>query len=130
MTKADLKTGMVLICRNGERYRVFRDVCTSYTNRCDEGLDVVVSESCPDSWDYLEAYDDELRYDYNHYEDNSGKDVVAIEMVGHPYTLIHTNWHAEDNVKIYPKKPKYTYDELKKILGHDFELVTDAASCG
>ena len=117
MTKSELKTGMIVVTRNGIQYMVFKDIKTSYTS----SVDCMVAIDHELSWELLSTYKEDL----THWRDKCW-DIVEVIMVKHPYNLLRPNQkNYTDRTTLWKSKEKktYTYAQLREILGEEFEVV-------
>lgn len=119
MTKSELKTGMIVILRNKKEYMVFKDVRTSYCD-CD---DVLVATDLSCNWHRLSNYNEDLIYSKTY---TPNWDIVEVLRVYHPYNLLEPNKCGYTDRELLWKrqeKKKYTYAQLREILGEEFEVV-------
>lgn len=119
MTKADLRTGMVITCRNNARYLVLSDASTS--RDCSKFFAIGKGRY---SWIDLENFNEDLTFD-----DSNAWDIIEVEefdMNAHIFsffTEINESWIR--TIWTRPEKKKYTYAQLKEILGEEFEIVKE-----
>jgi hypothetical protein len=116
MTKSELKTGMVVTLRNGEEYLVLKDIQTN----CACG-DVIISLDA-ESWDDLASYKEDLTYEDDF---ESHWDIMKVSLLGHPKTIKDLKYMSENNHVLWQRneKKRYTYAQLKEILGTEFEVI-------
>lgn len=81
LKKQDLKTGMRVTLRNGEKFITFINVYTHYVNK---SIDFLVNCDKP-IWENLDKYQNNLIY-LN--EDKNEFDIVMIEVPNHPYSIL------------------------------------------
>ena len=84
MTKSELKTGMIVTLRSGQKYMVFRDIFTHYTRNVssfDFSEDCIVSLTISGSWNGLEYYNEDLTYNGALSE---SEDIMKVEVIDHP----------------------------------------------
>lgn len=121
MTKSELKTGHIVTFRNGERYMVFRN--------CAPEDDTIVEINGKLSWFPLKKYNEDLTF--NRYisacDEKTIKewDIVKVEQCSHPYAFISKNYGTKKTIWQLKEKKKYTYAQLKEILGEEFEIVKE-----
>ena len=121
MKKSDLKTGMIVTLRNGEKYMVFLNASRSVHMSPE---DVLVSVDGR-YWFDLNGVNENLSDNKNsHY------DIMKVEQVKTTtdivYTLLHHDAKCLTNVLWERKeKKRYTYAQLKEILGEEFEIVKE-----
>ena len=113
MTKSELKTGMLVEMRNGDLCMVFKDVATEWA----EG-DVVVQVD-GNEWDTLDNFDDQFRHNDEYCND---WDFMKIYKQRHALTLRGKPEYNRNIPPIWERPKSYTYEELKAIIGHDFEI--------
>lgn len=113
MTKSELKTGMVLIMKNGDICMVFKDVDTEWAKG-----DVIVEINAND-WESFDNYNENLKHN-----DHCCSDWDIMKIYKQRYAGGLRGKADYGNEHLLWERPKsYTYEELKEILGHDFELV-------
>lgn len=119
MTKADLRSGMIITCRNGNRYMVLTNATPTYG---ESALFAISSGNY--NWIDLGSYNGDLTYS------DSEWDIVRIEKFD-KQCYINRFFHGSDVKKTHiiwtrpEKKKKYTYSELKEILGEEFEIIKE-----
>lgn len=116
MTKSELKTGMMVTLRNGEKYLVFKNIQTGYALG-----DVIVSLD-GQNWDDLNSYKEDLTYEddfENHW------DIMKVSQLFHPKTFLDLNYGSGSDETLWQRneKKRYTYAQLKEILGTEFEVI-------
>lgn len=115
MTKADLKTGMVVNLRNGDSYVVVKEVgdgCYEY--------DIIFRKN---SWIDLNSYTDDFKC-----EANPANDIMEVRGGGIFYFIKGIeNTVYRGNILLWERKEKkkYTYAQLKEMLGEEFEIVKE-----
>ena len=114
MTKSELKTGMIVILRDGKEYMVFKGV----EHNLEKNSDVLVATDGSNSWFKLSSYNENMtQQTYPEY------DIVKVMRTHHPYSLITPDYEKEKRQVIWPRKKRYTYAQLREILGEEFEVV-------
>lgn len=119
MTKSELKTGMVVTLANGNNCMVFKDISTGHIS----SADVLVDVDDKATWLKLSNYNEDMTH-----KDICCKryNIVEVVQIEHPYNLIKPNRAGYSNRKLLwkrPEKKKYTYAQLREILGEEFEVV-------
>lgn len=122
MTKADLKTGMVVTCRNTRKFMIMKGLTTGYPNNLREenhlvGVDIKNSGfiRLDESWNNDLTYPTDSQWDIVRVGVADYNGEIRGLFVGLPHTPIWTR----------PEKKKYTYAQLKEILGDEFEIVKE-----
>jgi hypothetical protein len=113
MTKSELRTGMIVTARNGNRYMVFLNTTISSYRGSDDFLVGLKG----DGFNYLSNYNENLTCKaYNSF------DIMKVEKCKWVADL--TSKNPELNT-IWERKEKktYTYAQLREILGSEFEVV-------
>lgn len=119
MTLNDLKTGMIVTCRNGREYTVIRDrVPDTFTS---SDLFVRFCENDP-SHNRFDEYNNNLTARLN-----SEFDIVKIEKANHPYAFLNLNYGKHHRVTIWKeeKRKKLTVAEIENLLGYKVEIVSE-----
>lgn len=114
MTKAELKSGMVLTLRNGKEYMVFKD-CKTTNYSGDFYVNVESSE-----WGNLNNFNDDLTHNqYRHL------DIMRIDVVGIITNLTNYANFKGNSYCIWERKEKksLTLEEVEKLLGYPVEIV-------
>ena len=114
MTKSELKTGMIVTLANGKEYMVYKDV--GYVGA--ETKDVCIEISSSPSWLKLDNYNEDMTM-----PSYSALDIIQVIKSPHPYALLIPNFEKERREIIWTKKKRYTYAQLRDILGEEFEIV-------
>ena len=124
MTKSELRTGHLVTFRNGDEYMVFRN--------CDPYNDTLVRVDNDMEWMRLESYNDDLTFDTSEMiftTENECKkwDIMKVRRVSHPYAFVNHDYNKNHIKTIWERheKKKYTYAQLKEILGEEFEIVKE-----
>lgn len=122
MTKADLRTGMIVTLRNGDEYMVYRDYAATWTENGSYSSDCLVLTTGETGWRDLNNFANDLTSKSAH-----KSDIVKVEKVTHPLAFICPNYEkAERKVLWCRNEPrKYTHKQIEDILGHKFELVEE-----
>ena len=115
MTKSELKTGMIVIMKNKDVCIVFKDVKMEWA----EG-DVIVKLDGTE-WETFNNYNEDLTHNEKCCRDwdimKVYKQRYALGLRGEPdYCEQHLLWERKE-------KKKYTYAQLREILGEEFEVV-------
>lgn len=108
-TKDDLKTGMLVTLRNGEKCIVLKDYIDSCGNSINilrplDGIGIAHINY------YFNAFEDDLTW----YENDESLDIIKVETCWGT-----TIWERKN------RKKKYTYEQIKEILGEEFEIVKE-----
>ena len=125
MKKSELKTGMLVTLRNGEKGMVFRDIHTEYTTNTNKTNDVIIctKDDGLTSWENLDAYNDDL---FAKDDEFNWLDIVKVETIYHPYDIIKPldNKRIENTI-LNREKRKITIEEIESILGYEIEIVKE-----
>ena len=113
MTKSELRTGMIVTTRNGYEYMVFLNTTIP---SCEKDDSFVVAHNGR-NWNYLSRYNEDLTNNTW-----SSLDIVKVERPKNPWDLTTPNCKTEVLWE-RPKKKQYTYEQLKEILGTEFEVI-------
>ena len=118
MTKADLRTGMIITCRNGTKYVIMKDFYGS-----DSGM-ISVGKDGWSNWNDIDNYANDLTYK------NDNWDIVKVEKFKYRSAIAEFMANPKANIaleKIWERseKKKYTYSQLKETLGEEFEIVKE-----
>ena len=115
MTKADLRSGMIITCKNGGEYLIIRDMSSEIS----PGFEVAISMN---GGGYI-------RFDSitNDLCDTSGWDewiIIKVEVLRNFKDFTNPSKAERKLVWKRPvEKKKYTYEQIKEILGEEFEIV-------
>lgn len=120
MTKDKLKSGMILERRDGKQFLLFRDIYREGSfDAVVNGTDRAISMNGDGKFIRLCDYSDNLCF-------ISQKRELDIVKVWNPYYLedLLTDKHPIRSKVLWERpKEKYTYEQLKAIVGHDFDFV-------
>ena len=117
MKKSDLKTGMIVTLCNGKQLMVYKNIQTKWNVG-----DVIVDIYGSDNWNLLDNYNEDLTN-----EGYPDLDIVKVEEVTHPYAFVRLDYDSDKRTVLWKRKEKkkYTYAQLKEILGEEFEIVKE-----
>lgn len=120
MTLNDLKTGMIVTWRNGEKATVLRDT-VNFKRLCKQGRSFLVKCS-GDGWTALSNYDDDFK---NRFADSY--DIVKVEVPDHPYYCFDYECSNYNSEVVWEENPvvKMTVSEIEKKLGYKIEIVSE-----
>jgi len=113
MTKSELKSGMILERRDGKKFLLFKDIFPNTSN--------AHRAICMDSsrtFIRMVDYSDNLCF----LSQKRENDIVKVWLPRHLEYLFDDSPIPVDVVWERPKE-KYTYAQLKAIIGHDFDFV-------
>ena len=114
MTKSELKTGMIVTQRDGCKFMVFENAVLQVRNGCNKFLVEIHGQV----WSDLEVYYNEdmtSTIEYNF-------DIMKVELCQTTRDLLNPE---RETVLLWERKEKkrYTYAQLREILGEEFEVV-------
>lgn len=120
MTLNDLKTGMIVTWRNGEKATVLRDT-PKFGILLNTDRNFLVRCS-GDGWTTLSNYNDDFT---NKFVDIY--DIVKVEVPRHPYDCFNYNRYTFDSEVVWEKESavKMTVAEIEKKLGYKIEIVSE-----
>ena len=121
MTKAELKTGMIVTTREGEEYLFIKDFVVNDTyimSSCGEG--VLVNMHHP-SWNMMKNYNNDLtNIEYK------TLDIVKVEIANHPHDwiIMDEKWYR---TLVWERKEtkQMTVEQIEAILGYNIEIVSE-----
>lgn len=117
MTKSELKTGMIVTLENGIKCMVLRDTETNLDSR-----DVIVSINRKRDWCNLKNFNEDMTNRLS-----SGYDIIEVSKASHPSDIpeLYRTGDTTDTIPLWKRKEKkkYTYAQLREILGEEFEVV-------
>jgi len=135
MTKSDLRTGMVVTLRNGNKYTVYLN-CHNHNNDHSSSdrlfRDVLVNSSyghLDDPWLSLCNYNEDLTRKLRTVGDHLDFDIVKVQTMLHPQHLntvpekvatYETIWERKE-----PNPKQMTVAEIEKELGYKVEIVSE-----
>lgn len=121
MIKSELRTGMIVITREGVRCMVYKGIHTTSTNN-NKYHDVIVAMDGSHYWNVLNDYTENMETKTRSLQ---RYDIVEVIEVNHPYSFTDHNYEVDRQKTIWkrPEKKKYTYAQLREILGEEFEVV-------
>lgn len=120
MCKNDLRSGMIVTCRNRNQYLVLVEACESVLSYTTIGINRTGSGYINfDASSFSKDLTDKI---------NSDWDVMSVDRFSH-YSAI-ADWfkfETEPTINLWKRqeKKKYTYDQLKELLGEEFEIVKE-----
>lgn len=121
MTKSELKTGMIVTRRDGNKLTVYRDCACSFAHHIHK--DVIVDAS-GEVWHPLDYFTEDLLNNKGYPE----YDIVKVEVVRHPHDFNKFPHNAKIS-KVLWERPepakKMTVAEVEAILGYKVEIVSE-----
>lgn len=117
MTKSELKTGMIVITREGKEYMVFRDF--HYQNK--KPIDCIVSLT--GTWSDLLCFNEDLTCMAN----IKDLDIMKVKVIYHPHLMFKNDLNATHYKTIWerPEPKKMTVSEIEAILGYKIEIIAE-----
>lgn len=100
-TKDDLKTGHLVVLRDGEEYVVFKGVASAYS--CNDTI-VNLNNHC---WDFLEGYNDNLLNNHNFSE----LDIMEVYLQSHPIGFVRE--YEKDKRQLLWKREEKSEKDLQ-----------------
>ena len=110
MTKSELKPGYVVRYKNGE---------TRMVMQTETEIVLVQMEQANPFWSSLNGYDEDLTCQY-------ADEFTIVEVYGHNrFTTTIWTFNPEHRKLLWKRheKKQYTYAQLRKILGEEFEVI-------
>jgi uncharacterized protein YjbK len=123
MTKSELKTGMIVITREGVKCMVYTNIQTACTTRKPNyGDAVIVALDGSHYWNVLSDYNENME---TKNRDLGKYDIMEVIQVDHPFCFTDHKYEVTGQKTLWkrPEKKKYTYGQLREILGEEFEVV-------
>ena len=122
MTKSQLKSGMILERRDGQQFLLFRDIYREGSfDAVINGTNRAVSINVDQGHKFIRLcdYSDNLCFLLQ----NREYDIVKVWNPTHLEDLFANKRPIEAKILWERPKEKYTYEQLKAIIGHDFDFV-------
>jgi len=119
MTKSDLMTGMLVKLRNGKVYRVYKELAA---NSLSQNCDLLMAYGFIGLHQPLTNYNNDLTHKHYDY-----LDIVEVRLIWDTGYLTRRDFRFDDLKLLWKReeKKKYTYEQLKEILGEEFEIVKE-----
>ena len=99
-TKDDLKTGHLVVSREGGEYVVFKDSANAHNTH----KSVMVNLNEDYNWATLEDYDDTLKY-----LEDTEYDIMEVYLQSHPYSFVH-EYEADKRQLLWKREEKSEKD--------------------
>lgn len=114
MIKSELETGMIVALRNGDEYMVLREAVSYTTTNC---MDIIVRIKKA-GYCFLNSFNEDLTSRTG----GSEFDIMQVYRAEFFGDIIANN---EERILVWKRKEKkrYTYAQLREILGEEFEVV-------
>ena len=113
ITQDKLKSGMILERRDGKRFLLFKDICPDMNN-----INRAICMDDSQTFIRMVDYSDNLIFLSKRRE----YDIVKVWLPNH-LEQIFADYPIVAEVIWERPKEKYTYEQLKAIVGHDFDFV-------
>jgi len=106
MKKSDLKTGMIVTCRNGEEYVVLRDVECQKSKSFTKDIFVHFDRASLTLTTYsqFDEYDDDLMIAYNREEKEEELDIIIVELPLTPYSIFDTGMNDNEREVLWVRE--------------------------
>lgn len=115
-TLDDLRTGMLVVLRNGVKGVVIKDMVSSYTT---ESLIVNGKDQV---WETLHTYNKDLT---TIDRDDQYLDIMEVWQLPHPYCMQDLEYKREDRKLLWKREEvkELTVEEISKLLGYPVKVV-------
>lgn len=117
MTKADLKTGMIVILRNEQEYMVMLNSTHNYSIGHN---DVLVGLG--HNWLTLRDYNKNMLL-----ESDNEYDIMEVYKVTHPYAFTDFNYEKDKRILLWKREEveikKMTIEDIEKLVGCKVKIV-------
>lgn len=115
-TKADLKTGMIVVTRAGIEYIVVKGMEHDF----DSTRDLIVNTS-KRTWDGLEFYTNDLLNN----SDMPEMDIMEVYLAPHPHCMQSIDYKRDERKLLWKREEvkELTVDEISKLLGYKVRVV-------
>ena len=118
MTKQDLRSGMVVECRNGEVYQVFLNAYSTYENDGTVHNLVKLDQS---HWETLNRYHDNLTHAFNR-----ELDIMTVHKTGFYTDVVKpSNYKGWSYTWVREEAKELTVAEIEKLLGYAVKIVKE-----
>ena len=113
MNKRELKTGMIVVTREGKEYMVIRNLRAKDMRETNVLVGVEHSGYC-----FFSSFNEDLTAN----KGDRDFDIMEVFMIDYAADVIYNN---KERTLIWRRKEKktYTYAQLQEILGTEFEVV-------
>lgn len=115
MTKADLKTGMIVELRNGIKFTLFLNTLP-FTDIFDDYVTDFFCNGSKREWSYLEHYNDDLTFFDRKL---SEYDIIKIYQPSHPYSMQDLTYDFENWTLLW-QRPEPKEEKPVKTYAQDF----------
>ena len=125
--KSDLKTGMIVECRNGNKYTVMLNtVMTIYSSK-----DIIVNVEYNYGWNDLNDYTDDLRCCSHNDDSFKEYDIIKVYQPSHCYSFVassrlNEDYRVNDNMLIWERKEKTNFLDDKDAMADFLTMSKDA----
>lgn len=123
MKKSDLKTGYLVVTRDGHEYVVYLNVLTNY-QRDKKPEDIIVyNQGDSRRWNGLDTYNEDLTYKGK----ENKNDIMEVYMLYHPFTLQDMTYCEQMRKLLWQREePKeLTIKEIEEILGYSIKIIKE-----
>jgi hypothetical protein len=126
-TLDDLKTGMLVVDRDGNEYIVFKNCPFNYYGVY---VDNMIVNGQDRTWMDLADYHDNLLCNSDieeGFEDNRNLDIMEVYELPHPYCIQDMEYRKEDRKLLWKREERkvkqLTLEEISELLGYEVEIV-------
>ena len=115
-TKADLKTGMIIVNRKGVEYVVIKGMEHGFDSTKDAFMNI-----SKHTWDGLDFYTNDLLNN----NDMPEMDIMEVYLAPHPYCIQDIDYERDKRKLLWKREEvkELTVDEISELLGYKIKVV-------
>lgn len=124
MKKSDLKTGYLVVTREGHEYVVYLNVLTGYQhNKKSEDI-IVCNQGDNRRWDGLDVYNEDLTYKGSKVHKN---DIMEVYLLYHPFALQDMSYCEQMRKLLWKREEtrELTVKQIEEILGYSIKIIKE-----
>ena len=123
MKKSDLKTGYLVVTRDGHEYVVYLNVLTDYQHDKKPEDIIVCNQGDSRRWEGLDVYNEDLTYKGK----ENRNDIMEIHLLYHPFALQDMSYCKQMRKLLWKREEtkELTVKQIEEILGYSIKIIKE-----
>lgn len=123
MKKSDLKTGYLVVTRDGHEYVVYLNVLTDYQHDKKPEDIIVCNQGDSRRWDGLDVYNEDLTYKGK----ENRNDIMEVYLLYHPFALQDMSYYKQMRKLLWKREEtkELTIKQIEEILGYSIKIIKE-----
>ena len=123
MKKSDLKTGYLVVTREGHEYVVYLNVLTDYQHDKKPADIIVCNQRDSIRWEGLNVYNEDLTYKGT----ENSNDIMEVHLLYHPFALQEMSYCKQMRKLLWKREEptELTIKQIEEILGYSIKIIKE-----